>query len=78
MILLEGEPPMTDEEMDLEDADVPERAVAALYAASLRSIAAGHPQVVVQNGELVRITPEGVTVLKKVRSRIPVADVRAF
>jgi hypothetical protein len=67
---------MTDEEMELEDADVPEMAVAALRAASLRSIAAGHQQVVVQNGELVRITPEGITVLKKVPGRIPVVLIK--
>jgi len=61
-------------ESDIEDADVPERALAALAAAYQRSVAAGHPQVVVRHGELVRVTSEGVTVLKKMRGRIQVSS----
>lgn len=50
---------------DAEDADVPERAVAALDAASRRAIATGHTRVVVQDGQLVKIDGTGrVTVLK--------------
>ena len=55
---------MTDEELDEEDRDVPALAVAALAAASRRARASGHPIVIVQDGKLVRITPEGTEVLE--------------
>lgn len=55
-----------------EDADVARQALEALAAAQRRSVKAGHPQVLVQNGQLVRITAEGVEVLKTLPAKIRV------
>jgi hypothetical protein len=55
---------MTPDELDLEDADIPQMAVEALNAATRRSLESGLTIVVAQGDELVRIGPEGRTVLK--------------
>lgn len=64
---------MSELEIDREEDNVPELAVAALTAAHRRAVQAGHPQVLVRNGQLVRITSSGITVLKQLPSRYKVA-----
>lgn len=54
---------MTEE--DRQDADVPVMALEALKAAQVRAQQAGHPLVLVRDGQLVRICGDTVTVLKQ-------------
>jgi hypothetical protein len=54
---------------DRSEADVPEQAVQALAAAQRRARQAGHTLVQVQDGKLVRIQGQTVTVLKRVPGR---------
>lgn len=56
---------MSTTEEDRQDADVPVMALEALKAAQLRARLAGHPLVLVRNGQLVRICGDTVTVLKQ-------------
>ena len=51
------------------ESDVPKQALEALTAAQIRSVQAGHPQVLVQDGVLVRISAGGTTVLKRLPKR---------
>ena len=62
----------TDE--DRLDADVPALALQALKAAQDRAVRAGHPMVVVRDGQLVRVCGDTVTVLKQLpgRKKVPV------
>lgn len=62
----------TVDEVPQED-DVPELAVQALQAAQRRSEQAGHPQVVVRDGQLLRITATVTEVLKTMPARGKVA-----
>ncbi len=48
---------------DEQDADVPEQAIRALSAAHRRALNAGRTLVLVHNGQLVRVTPQGRTVI---------------
>ena len=59
-------PPFDD---DHEDADVPEQTVKALTAAHQRALEAGRTLVLVRNDQLIRIGPDGVTVLKQLPER---------
>jgi hypothetical protein len=49
---------------DLEDADVPEQALAGLRAAQERARQTGHPMVLVRDGKLIRVQGDSVVVLK--------------
>jgi hypothetical protein len=51
---------------------VPALAVQALTEASRRTRAAGRPMILAANGQLVRITAEGTTVLRSLPSRVKV------
>ncbi len=53
-------------EMHSEDADVPALAVEALRAANRVTIQSGATIVLVRDGKLIRIEPNGETVLKTV------------
>jgi hypothetical protein len=59
---------MTEEELNREEAKIPELAVKALQEAQQTALASGHPVVVVIDGELVRISKEGREVIKKIPS----------
>lgn len=60
---------MEPDDLGSEDADVPELAVRALRAATERSIAVGQPQVLVRNGQLIRIVGDQIEVLKEMPAR---------
>ena len=66
---------MTDREILLEDEAVAAEAVKALRSASDRAKQAGLEVVLVEGDELVRIGPQGRTVLKRVAPRVK-SDVR--
>lgn len=66
---------MTADELDREDEDVPELALQGLAAAQRKAEQSGQPLVLVRDGQLVRITATGVTVLKQLGGRRKV-DVR--
>ena len=51
---------------------VPDLAVRALTEASRRTRATGRPVVLVVDGQLIRITAEGTTVLRSLPSRVKV------
>ena len=57
------------DQVEADDADVPGMAVDALRAAQRQARDSGRPVVVVADGELVRIGPEGQTVLRKLAPR---------
>lgn len=59
--------PPPDDEPD--DAVVPALAVLGLLAATRRTVEAGLPRVIVQDGQLVRIEGDRVTVLKSLPPR---------
>jgi hypothetical protein len=61
---------MDEAELESLEESVPDLAVRALTAASRRTLAAGRPVVLVVNNQLVRITPEGTTVLEPSTSRV--------
>jgi hypothetical protein len=63
---------MTIDELDAEDADIPQMAVDALNAAHRRAVASGRAVVFIQDGELVEVSSSGKTVLKKVSRRVKV------
>ncbi len=63
---------MESAEDDFQDADIPQQALQALAHAQQNSMKAGHPQVLVRDGYLVRISGETVQILKKMPDRIPV------
>ena len=65
---------MTPHDLDDEDADVPEMAIRGLYEAHQRAIAAGHPVVIVQGHQLVRLEGDIVTVLKTLPERKKVTN----
>jgi len=64
---------MSDIDDESQDADVPAMAIQGLVAAQQRAVAAGHPIVLVRNGQLVRIVDGQTTVLKSVLPREKVA-----
>lgn len=51
--------PLTDEELDLEEARIPELAALAIRDAFERALASGHPVTVLQGHEIVQITKDG-------------------
>lgn len=61
---------MDEAELESLEETVPELAVHALTEATRRARAAGRPVVLVVNNQLVRITPEGTTVLEPLTSRV--------
>ncbi len=62
------------ESMEQSENSVPERAEKALDAAYERSLAAGHPVLVISNDHLVRINPDhSRTVLRAVPKRYRIA-----
>ena len=60
---------MTDEELDAEDADVPEQAVKALNDAYERAVREGRTLVFVRDNQLIRQTPDGTTVIRAMPPR---------
>lgn len=58
---------------DEQERDVPQRAVRALTEANRRAVAAGHPVVLVRDGQLIRLIGNQVIVLKSVPGRKRVA-----
>lgn len=56
---------MTDEELDELDKDVPELALKALNEATQRALQSGCDVVLVENNQLVKISPTGKTVLRE-------------
>jgi hypothetical protein len=63
---------MSESELDALEATVPELAVRALNEAQHRARVSGCPMVLVVNDQLVRIGPEGTSVLKSLPSRVKV------
>lgn len=61
-------------EIDPMESDVPEKAVAALTAASKRAAQLGLTRVLVSEGKLVRISNNEQTVLKTISGRIKIRD----
>lgn len=61
---------MTDEELDELDRDVPEMALKALDEATKRALQSGCDVVLVENNQLVKITPTGKTVLRDMPPRV--------
>jgi hypothetical protein len=64
---------MTPFDEDAQDADVPEQAVKALTAAHQQALQAGMTLVLVRDDQLIRIGPDGVTVLRQLPPRKKVA-----
>jgi hypothetical protein len=61
---------MTDEELDELDKGIPELALKALNEATQRALLSGCDVVLVENNQLVKITPAGKTVLRDMPPRV--------